>query len=390
MAKENAGKTVLDLASAQVKIVAALAAVTLAFNLYTCWQAYRRAPLREAASRPLLAASSSYFFDSGMAEPVPVFAVKALAAAGLDPDTAVRAGGMAAWAACSLLLFLLLRRRCGDLAGLLAGMFAAMNPYLGFYAMQGDSHLFALVFLLPFWHFADPKALTPERAALAGLLAGLACLGRLDSCWFALLVLALYGALARSRAWLKAAALTLGVALLVCAPYLAWQKARTGNFLYAQELSLRRWANLEKYGPRPEVPVETAPLSAAGFVFRDGALAAARGAFSGLGRSLSYEAPKVVYYKLIIVMAFVGFYAAFALKFDALLVLAAAAYLPVLPMAALPEVHPDGGLSLRYYLPMLCALCALAGAGFQELLRWLLDELGAIPKEEAGKIPGRK
>jgi hypothetical protein len=68
-------------------------------------------------------------------------------------------------------------------------------------------------------------------------------------------------------------------------------------------------------------------------------------------------------------LAFLGAYAAFALKKDAPLVFLAAALLPVLPLAPIRQAS-TGGIEPRYYLWTLWALCALAGLGLQETLAW--------------------
>jgi hypothetical protein len=70
------------------------------------------------------------------------------------------------------------------------------------------------------------------------------------------------------------------------------------------------------------------------------------------------------------VLVFLGVYAAFALARDRLLIFAAAVLLPVLPLAAIKQVPSTGGIELRYYLPVLWALCALAALGLQETMDW--------------------
>lgn len=347
-----------------------LAAAALSLNLVTSWKVYRHEPLREAASRSLMAANSSFFYDSGLTEPVPAAALKLAMAAGADPDAAVRAEGLAVFAALALVTFFVLRRRYGEQTALMGTLFVAANPFMGYYAIQGSSHLYALVFLLLFWHYFTAPAPGRREAVLAGLAGGLACLSRLDAAWALLIIAALYWASARRAFPLKSSGLALGLALLLTLPYAAYQKAKFSNFFYAQELSLRRWANIDRYGYRPEVDVPKGPLGPAGFVFRDGPAEALKGAFSGLGRSLAYELPRTLYYKFLIVLVFLGAYAAFALKKDALLFLLAAAMLPALTFGSIKQVPATGGIEQRYYLWAVWALCALAGLGFQETLAW--------------------
>ncbi|OGR51621.1 MAG: hypothetical protein A2049_09965 [Elusimicrobia bacterium GWA2_62_23] len=348
-----------------------LAAAALAANITASWKVYRQEPLREAASRSLFAANSSFFYDSGLAEPLPVFTLKLAMAAGAPPDAALRAQGLAVLALLGLVTFLVLRRRFGETAAVMAALFLGANPYFGFYAMQGGSHLYSLLFLLLFWHYFDLPGGGRREALLAGLAGGLACLSRLDAGWALLLLAACSLAARREKTRLLPAALALGLALLLTLPYLAWQKAKYSNAFYAQELSLRRWANVDSYGYAPGAPYQAAPLGPAAFVFRNGASGALQSFFSGLGRAFSYELPRTVYYKFLFVLVFVGGYAAFTLKRDWLLFFLAAALLPVLPLATIKQVPAAGGIELRYYLWAAWALFALAGLGFQELLALL-------------------
>ena len=366
-----------------------LALSALLFNLTTCWKVYRHEPLREAASRALMAEKATFFYNSSMAEPLPVFALKLALAAGADPDAALRAEGLAVYAALFLVTFFVLRARFGPICAVMAAFFVGANPYLGYHAMQGSSHLYALVFLLLFWYYSGERPLSRRSALLAGLMAGLACLSRLDSAW-ALLLIAALGWAAEKRAFpLPRIGLALGLALALALPYVAWQKAHYGNFFYAQELSLRRWANLDRFGYAPGPDRPQGPLGPVAFLFRNGPAGAFSGVFSGLGRAFAYELPRVFYYKLVMIFVFLGVYAAFALKKDPLLVFAGAALLPVLPLAAINQVSVTGGIELRYYLAALWGLCALAGLGLQETLNWAEGRVDAWAVEKAG-ASGRK
>lgn len=356
-------------------MLAALAAAAFFINASVCWKVYRQTPLREAASRALMAEKSSFFFDSALAEPVPVFALKLAMAAGADPDAAVRAQGMAVYAALVLVTVLLLRRRLGWECAVMGAMLAGANPYLGYYAMQGSSHIYALFFLVLFWYFFGERPLSRRGALLAALAGGLACLSRLDSAWALLLIAGLTWAVERGGFPLKRAVLALGLAFALAAPYAAWQKASYGNFFYAQELGLRRWANLDKFGYDPGAQRPQGPLGAPAFLLRDGPAAAVSGVFGGLGRAFAYELPRAFYYTPMLVFVFLGFYAAFALRKDALSVFTGAVLLPVLPVAGIDQVSGTGGIELRYYLPAVWALCVLAGLGLQETLAWATARL---------------
>ena len=373
-------------------LVLLLAAAALFSNITVCWKVYRNEPLREAYSRSLMAVNSSYFYDSGLVEPVPVAALKAAMAAGADPDKALRLEGLALFFVIALLTYLVLRPRFGEMAASMSVLFLAANPFMGYYAMQGSSHLFALVFLLLFWHFWD--APEPRRSSdiLAGLYGGLAILCRLDA-FFALLPIAALSRASRPRSsGLKGAGLALGLSLLLVLPYVIYQRAHYGSFFYGQELSLRRWANIDLYGYSPQTPPPAGPLATSAFLFRDGPARAVRSVFAGLGRSLAYELPRTLYYKFLLILVFLGVYAEFVLKKRRLLFFLGAALLPVLPLAAIKQVPSTGGIELRYFLWSLWPLCALAGLGFQETLAWAEVNLDkwVTQKNEAYSRAGKK
>jgi 4-amino-4-deoxy-L-arabinose transferase-like glycosyltransferase len=365
----------------------AFALLALVMNIAGCWKIYRAEPLRDAASRSLMAAESSWFYASGLAEPVPVAALKLAMAAGANPDKAVRLQGLAVYVLMAVLTLLLLRP-LGELTPPIAALFLAANPYMGYYAMLGSSNLFALLFLLLFWHFFY-GARGRRGALLAGAAGGLACLSRLDAAWMLLVIAGLSWALRRREFRLKEAGLALGLAALLTLPYLAWQRAHYGSAFYAQELSLRRWANIDRYGYRPTEPVPQGPLAPAAFLLRNGPAGALGAAFSGLGRALAYELPRVLYHKFMMVLVFLGVYAAFVFRKERLLVFLTAALLPLLPLAAVTQVPASGGIELRYYLPALWALCALAGYGLQEVMAWLEAAVIGWAREKAQRAAAR-
>lgn len=362
----------------------AAAFLALCANAVSSWKAYRHEPLRDAASRSLMAAGSSWFYASGLAEPVPVFALKAATALGADPDAAVRFQGLLLLAALVLLTFLVLRPGYGETAASLAALFLAANPYLGYYAMVGSSQLFSLFFLVLFASSFHGEG--RGSWALAGLAGGLACLSRLDAAWPLLLLAAFILAARRREFRLRDAALALGLAALLTAPYLAWQRAQYGSAAYAQELGLRRWANIDSFGYAPAAQVPQGPLGAGAFLLREGPAAAAARAFSGLGRALAFELPKVLYHKFLVVLVFLGAYASAAAGRYGLLFFLAAALLPVLPLASVAQVPSTGGIELRYYLGALWAMCALAGFGFSALMDWFEKSAAAWAAKKAAEF----
>ncbi len=368
--------------------VLSLAVLALLINLSASWGSYGREPLREAASRSLFAERSSFFYDSGLAEPVPVAALKLGMLAGGDPDLTVRVEGQLVFCLVFLFTLLLLRRDFGRDTSSLAAFFLGINPYVGYYALQGSSQLYALLFLLLFWHYLLAPSGGRRSALLAGLYGGLACLSRLDSAWALLVLTGLAFASARGRSRLKEAGLALGLALLLTLPYLFFQKAAFGSPLFAQELGLRHWANVEAYGYGPGRARPQGPLSLGAFLFRHGPAGPLADSARGLWHAVSYELPRVIYQKALMVLVFLGIYASFARRSYRLLLFLAAALLPVLPLAAIAQVPSRGGIELRYYLWALWALCALAAYGLQSFMEWLETETAARGQKMARGASG--
>lgn len=364
--------------------VLALAVIALSINLAASWSSYGGEPLREAASRSLFAERSSFFYDSGLAEPVPVAALKLGRLAGVDPDLTVRVEGQLVFCLVFLFTVLLLKRDFGWDTSFLAAFFIGINPYMGYYALQGSSQLYALLFLLLFWYYLLAPGGGRRSALLAGLYGGLACLSRLDAAWALLILTGLALASGRGRSRFKEAGLALGLALLLTLPYLAFQKAAFGGPLFAQELGLRRWANVEAYGYAPGLARPQGPLGLGAFLFRHGPAGPLADSFRGLGHAAAYDLPRVIYQKALMVLVFLGLYASFARRNYRLLLFLAAALLPVLPLAAIAQVPSRGGIELRYYLWTFWALCALAAYGLQSVMEWLETEVAGRQPEKAG------
>lgn len=341
-------------------VVNLMVLLALYINSTASWKAFRETPLVEAATRHEAAAGSSFFFDSGLFEPVPVFALKAAMWLGVSPGSAVRAQGIALFCMTGFITLAMARRRYGELAGMMGAMFFAANPFMGYYAMQGDSHLFALLFMIFFWRIFNPADLTPRRAVIAGIWGGLACLSRADSAWFILLCVPFYALFYRAQFKPKLAALALGVSLAVFTPYLAYQKASFGGFLHGQELRLKQWS-VRSEAARPAGGPET--LSVTGFLFREGPARAAGYFSSGLVRVLSYELPRGVYYKIVIPFIFLGFYALFGAGRHDLAVFFLASLVPILPLAS--SGAAEAGLAQRFLLAPAWALFLAGGFGMQ-------------------------
>ena len=354
----------------KVSFTTCLVFAALALNIIVSCKLYFVAPLGEAGS----------WAAAVFAPPLPVFALKIFMFAGLGLRAALMVCGFSAFSALVLFTLFAFGKRYGAMAGSMAALFTAANPYFGYYAVKSSSNLYAALFLALFWHYNSSEHKTLKPSFLAGLFGGLALLSRLD-CAFVLALLVLFALVSNLRLErVKAAAVSLSLACLIAAPYLVYQKKQYHNFFYSQELSLRRWANIDNDGYKPSPGMEQEPLSLGGFVRRNGAAGFARASFKGLGAAFGATLPRVFYYKFLIVLLFLGVYFAFSLNVYNLLFFFAASLIPLLPLAAIAQIPATGGIEPRYYLVTLWALCAFAGLGLQELLVWGAKELLELKK----------
>ena len=133
------------------------AAVLLAliYNLSLSWALYSKNPLGDPAGYPSLARTSRYFYDSGVREPVPVFLVKASQFLGLSDDLSVRVPTTALACLQALILLLFLAERIGLVYGLAGALILALNPFLGFYCVQGSNNVTVGFFLMCFYFFLE-------------------------------------------------------------------------------------------------------------------------------------------------------------------------------------------------------------------------------------------
>ena len=362
----------------------ALAALFL--NISTCLKVYADLPINERTSRPAMAAASSWFYNSGPLEPLPVFALKIpMAVSKADPVKIQRAEGCLVFVLIFFAFIKIMSGRIEKPSALYGAVILAGVPWIGYYAMTGSAVLFSVLFLLFYWDFSDPARFSRKRAVYAGLCAAAACLCRTESFFFILInALFFIPEYKETKAW-KNLGIMFGLAILPCLPYFIWQKAYYGNAFYGQEMGLTRLINGEilNTSSRPFVEGSTG-LTA--FLFRDGFMSGLAEPFRGLIRALSYEFPRAVYYKLAMFLAFLGFYFSFVKGKKSLYALWLSAFIPVCFAADMNIVRGQGGLPLEYYLPSLPGIMAAAGYGLQESCLYVAEMINNYSK---GKNDGK-
>lgn len=379
-------KRIKDFALRSQIIIFFLGLIILAMNVGTCWKVYQELPLADAYSRPLMAEQSKMFYDSGLSEPLPVFVLKiTMLVSKADPVKIIKVQGLLIFIALYFALIYAVIPRYGFGAALYAGVFAAANPYLGYYAMTGTSFMYAALFLVLFFKYADSHKLTKKNAVLAGLFASAALLSRFGSIWFLLLHTLFFLPQYRDKKILKHALLYTLLALFLTSPYLFYQKKQFGNMLYYQEANISTLLNISNRAKNLNKPVYTEPVSILKSIVgdKDGVFYVITNPVKGFIRALSFELPRTVHYKLGIFLAFLGFYFSFVQRRKDLVVLFLSSFIPVCFMADMYLVKFQGGIGLCYYLMPFLAISALAGFGLQEISFYLAKQLSTYMKKQS-------
>lgn len=351
-----------------------LALFTLFINISTCIKVYSNVPINERTSRVSMAKVSSWFYNSGPLEPVPVFALKVpMTIFKTDPVKLQRAEGCLVFVLIFFVFIKVLSSGMERSSALYGSVILAGVPWMGYYAMTGSAMLFALLFLLLYWDFSAPPRLSRKRAVYAGLCAAAACLSRTESIFFIIInTLFFIREYKISKAW-KNLGIIFGLLFLLSSPYYIWQKAHYGNAFYGQEMGLTRLINAEILVTEKNVPFVEEPTSLYAFIVRDGLWPATLEPFKGLIRALSYEFPRAIYYKLAIFLSFLGFYFAFVKEKKFLYSLWLSAFIPVCFIADMYIIRDQGGIQLEYYLASLPGIMAAAGYGLQELCKYAIS-----------------
>lgn len=358
----------------------ALVAAALCWNLCSSWKLYSGVPLSDPGGYPALARASHYFYDSGMREPVPVFLTKAALALGAGDDASVRYATALVFCAAVLLTAFLAGRVYGRGAGLAAALVFALNPYAGYYAVQGVSNLTSGLFLLVFW-FALAKGgeETGRRAALTGLAGALCMLTRLENILVVLAALCVYAAPDLSERRLKFCARAAALSLLLTLPYLVHQYRAFGNPVYSHAMAARFWLNTEQKGPLSGDRYDGGPLSISSFILRKGPARAAAGLLGAYGKSFFHYLPRLLRYWLLLPALLAGLFFIFKRRDLLTLLLLPALILPITFISTINQVSAGSGIELRFYLNALWLLCVWCGAGLAGAAA-LSPDLAKAPK----------
>ncbi|MBU2573839.1 MAG: glycosyltransferase family 39 protein [Elusimicrobia bacterium] len=341
----------------------ALVTIALSYNIYASWALYSSAPLSDPASYPVIAKASHYFYDSGMREPVPVFLTKALLALGAGDQAAVRLATVIVFAASVLLLLFFADRAHGLLAGLTSAMLFAVNPYAGYYSVQGVSNLTSGLFLMIFCFGLAGKDMSGRNAVFLGVAGGLCMLSRLENILIVLAALGIGAVLDLSKRRARFSAFVFAVAIFLTLPYLAHQYREYGNPVYSHAMAARFWQNTEKSGPLSGDRYSGGPMSISSFVLRAGPAAAAGNLLKAYAGDIFHYIPRLLHYKILMLALFSGMFFLFKKKDYFALLLLPVLMLPVSFISSIDQVSAGSGIELRFYLNALWLVCVYCGMG---------------------------
>lgn len=337
--------------------------LALCWSLFSSWILYSRAPLSDPGGYPALAKASRFFYDSGEREPAPIFLTKAMLAFGAEDDSSVRLATSLVFAAAVLLTVFLAGGIYGRLAGIAAAFLFALNPYAGYYAVQGVSNLTSGLFLLLFWYALAKGGEVRLRAVFVGLAGALCMLTRLENILIVLAALGVFAALDLSKRQLKLCAAAAAISLALTLPYLLYQYRAFGNPVYSHAMAARFWLNTERNGPHSGNRYDGGPMGISAFVFRKGAAGAAADLLKAYLKSSLHYIPRLLYYKALLLVLLPGLFFLFKRKDWFTLLLLPLLILPTAFISTINQVSAGSGVELRFYLNALWLLCVWCGAG---------------------------
>ena len=347
----------------------------LGWNVWTAWGMYSGVPLSDPVGYPELARAAHFFYDSGMREPVPVFLTKAMLALGAGDGMSVRLATVIVFAASVLALFFFAGRAYGPVAGTAAAALLAVNPYAGYYSVQGVSNLTSGLLLMIYCFGLAGKELAWKKAALLGAAGGLCMLCRLENILIVLLILCISVLLDLSKRRAAFSALVFAMALAVTAPYLVHQYVKFGSPIYSNTTATRFWLNTEKNGPRSGDRFQGGPMSIGAFILRDGPVAAAGNLAKAYWAGFVHYLPRLIHYRILLAAVLAGIFFLIKKKEYSPLLVLPALLLPVSFVANIDQVAAGSGIELRFYLNSLWLLCVYGGIGISGALPLLTESV---------------
>ena len=344
-------------------LTSSLVFIALIYNFFISWKVFSKVPLSDPALYPAIAKASKFFYDTGIREPVQIYIVKFFMLFGLNDILSVRAATLVIAAFCAVFLFKFVYKRFGFVAAMAAGFVFTVNPYMGYYSVQGVNNLTSGFFLMLFIYFLTKKDYERRNLIYTVLFAALSMLTRLENILIVFLILASFVLINFSRTKLRFSLLVFAFAFIAVLPYPLHQAYKYKNPMHSHNMAARFWTNTEKNGPRSAQRYKDGPMSIGGFLFRDGAGGAAISLGRGYFKSCFHYLPRILDYKIVFFLFIFGFIITVLRKKYFLASLLPIMILPVVFIAGIDQVSRGSGIELRFYLNVLWLMGIYAGLG---------------------------
>lgn len=234
----------------------------------------------DAATFRSIAATTSWFYDSGFREPLFILFVKIFTSVISDGDMAVRLVSMLISLSLVPLIWWVGRELCGSTAGLLAAALIATSPDWASQAVRGlRLEAFTAGLLILTAAIFSTRQISVRRLSLwMGAAAAAVCLIRMTSMWLCIIGIA-WGF--RRRSWdTRACLLTIAVVIGVQAPFYVQCYRTFGDPWFACNQHIRFYRNQE-FRDQPGFPTSEQieedayagpPVTATEFFFRQHSL----------------------------------------------------------------------------------------------------------------------
>ena len=347
----------------QERFIPLLVFLALIYNLMISWKVFSNVSLSDPAAYPKLADASKFFYDTGVREPVQVYIVKFFMLFGIGDIMSVRVATTAIAVLFLVFLYRLTFKRYGFTAAIVAGFVFAANPYMGYYSVQGVNNLTSGFFLMFFLYFLTKKDYNRKNLIYTALFAALSMLTRLENILIVFLILAGFSLFKFSKIKLKFALLALTFSFIAVLPYPLHQAYKYKSLTHSHDMAARFWANTEKNGPKSIKRYKNGPMSISGFLFRKGGLDMPISLGKGYFKSVVHYIPRVLYYKVAILLFIFGFIMVLIKRKYFLAGLLPIIILPIAFISNIDQVSKGSGIELRFYLNILWLLGIYAGIG---------------------------
>lgn len=344
--------------------------------LFYKWQHYGHAPLTDPTAYPQAARALRFFYDSGSREPLYICFIKILLALIQPDEFALRLGSLLCTEAAFVIVILWARSQYGLGASMATALTLALNPIVSYYACQAYNICGYAAMLMLFFALWT----SPEKSLLhkiwVGLAGGLVALTRLEGLLVVTLCLIYQLFKSKSGQIQKAALASLGLAWVITAPYLVYQKMTMGHFFASHRSHAAFWQQREQE-IKTETPTPSFPRpSLSAFFLQQGPAALVLRFIKGYLLGFFWYLPRLWQgMPVLLILALLGLMRQWQNKQYELTMALLAMLAPIAYILPLDQIAPGSGLELRFALPLAWPSALLMGLGFACIMKYLKHKI---------------